>query len=206
MTTNKIKLYNIDNVCEENDYFLLESLTSQKVKATLIISQNSSDRKELWEYLKEKSDSTSYYILSDLNVPNTKRSQIWMLKNRLWEKDTVSQLLKRNIFQKKNVSYCVKNDCFFAFFWVQVDIKTQYGLLNKLLDTDRFFLISADREINSQLDLLIKNGWHYNSVRSMQIPEKILSFVLTNNLKSVITLGRFDDRDKDILVVGSSFL
>lgn len=196
-----IEIIEIDNLCEDNKYFLLDSPGSHCFLGELITSKTLlSSRANLWEFLlKDNLGHQNFYILSTCSVKTAQKSQVWILKNRLWDRlfnvNMINNVYDKNFLLKEDVDFIS------AFFWVKIDLLTNTEIVDKLLSTDKFYLIISLDNINNKLNELIKKGWVYHSSRQMQVPKNILDFIYDNNLKVLIALGRFDDKEKDLLII-----
>lgn len=206
MTTNEaIKSYEIDNICNDNESFLLECPSELKFSGKFITTDEIlSSRQILWDYLLSSDvlKGKFCYILSHVQTLTSKKSQVWILKNKIWTYKPLIDLKFLSESKTKSFAALEVGNLTQVFFWVRVELTHSDSMqIDKLLDTDKFFLIISEKDIKNDLDSFITNGWSYSSLRQMQVPPRILNFIYGKNLQCLISLGRFDDKEKELVII-----
>lgn len=207
MTTSmEVEAIHIHNMCLPNDYFLLDYDGEKSFKGTLLPNQlHRNNRKHLWEYITNTLNTSprllqSYLLFSRSEIA-TRKAKVWLLKNKTWEEDSLKLLISDYAISDKGESYILERNVIHGFFWLRFDLHLHFNLIDNLISTDRYYLVNSNRDITKELNLLISKGWKYGSKRQMQVPEQILDFLYSNNVSSTLSLGRFDDPEKDLLLV-----
>ena len=53
------------------------------------------------------------------------------------------------------------------FFWLKFGLYFHLNLINNLIATDRYYLVNSNRDITTDLNLLILREWGYGSKRQI---------------------------------------
>ena len=196
----------INNICLSNDYFILNCNEEKIFKGTLFANQlHRNSRKHLWQYLinflSASPDLLQSYLLFSRSEIVNRKSKVWLLKNKTWEEEALKLLISDYTIPNKGENYILDKNVIHGFFWLKFDLQRHCDLIDTLISTDRYYLVNSNHDITQDLSLLISEGWKYESQRPMQMPEQILDFLYAKKVSSTLTLGRFDDPEKDLLLV-----